>query len=411
VETTKRVSHRPNMRWRRTVATVAAAGLTGASLLAASSPALASATARTAAPHKHSTLLGQIAVQGHVSNTAGQGVAGAKVELYAWPSNWPGKQPMHPGERVPLRSVGQAFSTASGLYTIRISHPAALKTSALRDGTVNLQVAVAGSRAWLEFPLQITSTSAGPELARISARPGARWTPKSVALHVSGSGWKAALRPNDTCTRLTNVFDKNYAKTWGAVDETYERYSGISATAKLSSSQKTTFSVGISGSGDAGSFSASGTFSLGDSVTTQFDPFAGPGSQGYQANYTPSEYTAEYEPGNCFVDDFSQPSAQDDGDREVGAGSIPSTPTANCDLQHGVASKTYSSTKATTISSGLTIAEIEFTASAQTGWTGTDTITYKDTGGGDWHTCGQNADPANGSPGRIVTGLPNGGGH
>ncbi len=50
------------------------------------------------------------------------------------------------------------------------------------------------------------------------------------------------------------------------------------------------------------------------------------------------------------------------------------------------------------------------TASTQTGWTTTDTITYKETGTGTWHTLGQNGDPANGSPGRIVTGLPNGGG-
>jgi hypothetical protein len=387
---------------------VAAAGMAGASLLAASSPALASATARTAAEHQRSTLLGQIAVLGQVVDSTGRGLAGAKVELYAWPGPWPGKQPVHRGERVPMRFIGQTFSAASGRYAIRISNPVALKASALRDGTVNLQVAVAGSSAWYEFPLRITSTSAGPALAGIWARPGARWSPMTVALHVSGSTWKAATK-RDFCTTLQTFFDKNYSKTWGAVDETYERYSGISATSKLTNGQNTTFSVGVSGSGAGGSFSASGTFSLGDSVTTQFLPFAGPGSQGYQANYTPSEYTQKYEPGNCFADDFAQPSVQDDGARVVGAGSAPSTP--YCDLQSGVASKTYATTRASTIGAGLTISEIGFTASAQTGWSSNDTITYKNTGGGNFHTCGQNADPATGSPGRIVTGLPNGGGH
>ena len=77
--------------------------------------------------------LGPDSCSGHVFNTAGHGVAGAKVELYAWPSNWPGKHPLHPGERVPRAQVGQAFSTTTGPVHHPISHPAALKTSALHD--------------------------------------------------------------------------------------------------------------------------------------------------------------------------------------------------------------------------------------------------------------------------------------
>jgi hypothetical protein len=310
-----------------------------------------------------------------------------------------------------MRFIGQTFSAPGGQYAVRVSDPAALKASALPDGTVNLQVAVAGTSAWLEFPLRITSTSAGPALAGIYARPGARSRPKTVALHIAGSAWKAAAIRKDFCYYQVSYYDKDYSKTWGAVDETYERYSGIAATSKLSNGQTTTFSVGVSTSGSAGSFSSSGSFSLGDTVTTQFQSFAGPGSQGYQANFTPSEYTNYWEPGNCFADDYAQPRVQDDGNQVVGAGSAPSTPTQYCDLQSGVASKTYSHTTASTIGSGLTIAAIGFTASAQTGWTSNDTITYKNTGGGSFHTCGQYGDPATGSPGRIVTGLPSGGGH
>jgi hypothetical protein len=406
VETIRRVSHAPLGHWRSATAAVLATSLTGLACVAGSGPALASATAAA-----HPRLLGQVIVRGDVVGSSGRGLAGARVELYAWPGSWPGKQPVHRGERVPMRYIGQAFSTASGQYAVRITHPAALEASAQRGGVVNLQIAVAGSSAWYEFPLRITSTSRGPALARITARPGARWSPNTVALHVSGSAWKAATQPGDFCYNETSVYDKDYGKTWGAVDETYERYSGISATAKLSNGQNTSFSVGISSSGDAGTFSASGSFSLGDSVTTQFNSFAGPGSQGYQANYTPSEYTHYLEPGNCFYNDYAQPRVQDDGDRVEGAGSAPSTPTKYCDLQSGVHSKTYTKTTASTIGSGLTIAEIGFTASAQTGWTSNDTITYTETGTGNWHTCGQNGDPATSSPGRIVTGLPSGGGH
>ena len=166
--------------------------------------------------------------------------------------------------------------------------------------------------------------------------------------------------------------------------------------------------VPISGSGDAGTFSASGSFKLGDTVTTQFKTFPGPATQSYQANFTPSEYTHWLNPGMCFEDDYTQPSVQDDGARKVSGGSVPRTPTRYCDLQSGVASKTYSSTTAATISSGLKIAEIGFSASTQTGWTTNDVIKYINTSGRNFHTCGQSGDPGHGRPGRVVTGLPNG---
>lgn len=310
--------------------------------------AAAPSTDRTSAAQYRSTLLGQIAVRGQVTDSANRGVTGAKIELYAWPGAWPGKQPVHHGERVPLRLIGQSFSTAGGRYAVRINHPAALKVSALRDGTVNLQVVVAGSKTWYEFPLRIISTSIGPALAGIWASPGKRSTPMTVALRVQGSTWKEAAR-RDFCDHEVSVYDKDYAKAWGNVDQTYERYSGISATSKLTNGQNTTFSVGISGSGDAGTFSTSGHFSLGDTVTTQFKTFAGPAIQSYQANYTPSEYTHYLNPGHCFVNDYAQ-------------------------------------------------------------WSTNDVIKYINTSGRNFHACGQFGDPASGSPGRVVAGLPNGGG-
>ena len=161
----------------------------------------------------HASATGQIALQGQVIDSAGHGVTGAKIELYAWPGGWPGRQRVHRGERVPLRFIGQSFSTADGRYAVRINHPAALKASALRDGTVNLQVVVAGSKTWYEFPSQIITTSKGKRL-----------TPKTVVLRVQGSTWKEAAR-RDSCDHEVSVFDKNYRKEWGKVDQTYERHS------------------------------------------------------------------------------------------------------------------------------------------------------------------------------------------
>jgi hypothetical protein len=392
------------MRTKTTLITLSA--LSTVALIASFTP---TATASPASVHRHTTLTGQVAIKGRVLDSAGAGASGAKIVLYAWPGSWPGKQHLHKGEHVPLRFIGQTLSGSSGSYAIRISDAAALKASAQRNGIVNLQVAVVGSSAWHEFPLQITSTSTGPALTTVMASHSERLTTPTVNLHVSGSRWKPAAT-SDYCYKETSVFDQDYSKTWGAVDETYERYSGINATAKLTSSQDTSFSVGFSADGESGTFTSGGSFSLGDSVTTIFDTIDGPGTQGYQVNYTPSEYTDIWEPGGCVGDDYAQPRVQDDGARVVGAGSIPSTPTADCDLQHLVYSKQYGYSTASTINSGLTISEIGFTASAQTGWSNNDWIKYINPSGKDFHTCGEYGDPASSGAGRIVTGLPNNGG-
>ena len=67
------------------------------------------------------------------------------VMVYAWPASWPGRQSLHSGEEDPMRLVGQAISTTTGAFAVRVGSPAVLGASAGRGGLINLQAGAAGA--------------------------------------------------------------------------------------------------------------------------------------------------------------------------------------------------------------------------------------------------------------------------
>lgn len=112
----------------------------------------------------HATPLGasfggsQVAATGRVVDSAGRPVA-ARVLLYAWPTDWPGKRRLSRGEIVPLRLVGQAESRASGGFVLRVSSQSALQASVGPSGIVNLELfaaSAAGSGSF-SFPRRVVS--------------------------------------------------------------------------------------------------------------------------------------------------------------------------------------------------------------------------------------------------------------
>jgi hypothetical protein len=362
-------------------------------------PAAASAaTIGAARSPGHGSLAGQVALQGRITDLRGYGVAGARVMLYAWPGDWPGKRVLHAGETVPVRLVGSAVSAAGGQYAIRVSAPAALKASAV-GGIVNLQARVPGARAgtgFFAFSLRIRATTAGPVLARL-------WTPKGAATVAQEAVLRVSMGPrvpSDFCYIQHTQFDKSYKNEWAKVDETFMRDSDMSATASFDVNQSTTFGVGVSASNAYGSFSDSGTFSWGNDFTTNFNPYNGPSSQSYQSQYVPGDYNYYYSPGYCLGNYFTQPDNQTQGHQVTSAGSTPNA--THCAPENGVHSIVVNKTQAATISAGMTISEIGFNASTQTGWSNTDTITYTNNNRTNWNLCGLNSLPGVGNPGVLV---------
>jgi hypothetical protein len=272
---------------------------------------------------------------------------------------------------------------------------------------VNLQAVVMGAPAggFFEFPRRITFTHVGPVLAGLWARGAARRIPQSKVFRVSRSAVQSAAARKDFCTVTNTAWVQNYTKEMANVDSTFMRYSGVDAYAHFETSTNTTFSVGVSGSGNKGSFTASGTWSFSSTTGYDFGHNHGPSAEHYQMEYVPSEYELYYTPGYCFGYYYTQPSAQTGGHGLQFGIAIPSTPTQYCVQETPNATWYKASTQATTIEAGLTVSEIDFTASAQTGWTSTDIIYYENTDGSYWHLCGVLDYPGN-DPGRVVAGLP-----
>lgn len=357
------------------------------------------ASAQTHLRSAHSSLAGQVALRGRVLNANGRGVSGAMVYLYAWPAPKPGRQVPRVGTQVPLRFVGRAPSGANGSYEVRISAPQTLVAAAASNGIVNLQARVAGTGiAFYPFSLRIKPTPAGPVIATVSS-------PLVATMRISGTAVHLAATPHDFCFIPHTTLIRNYKRAWGNIDATYIRHSGVEGSVSYEQTQDTNFSVGLSVSGKEGSFSDQGTLSF--SATTGFDftPNKGPTAEYYQMQFIPSLYKTTYSPGNnCYVSYSVQPTEETGANHVKYRIRIPRTTVC---VQEAAGAWHKSTTTASTITGGLTVAELGFTASAQTGWSKTDTLTYQNVNGrhGFW-LCGAHDYPGGTHPGEIVAGLP-----
>jgi hypothetical protein len=345
----------------RSVTRSAIVSLAAATVLAMAALPAWAAGHGPATTSRHDSLAGQEALQGRVTDLSGHGITGARVVLYAWPGDWPGKRRLHRGETVPIRQVGQAVSTAGGRYAIRIR---------------------------------------GAVLTRPGAQRAATAVPQTAIIRASALPRNASLKvPNDFCYIQHTTFVKNFSNTYATINESYLKYSGRSATVTRYSGQNTSFSVGVSGSNGYGSFSASGSFSWSSHLTVHFTPQPGPSSDRYQSQFTPGDYKVTFSPGTCSAYYFTQPDGET-GSYTVASGGVP-TPT-HCVSETDVASIDWNHTSASTVSAGMTISAIGFTASTQTGWTTSDTLTYSNTANSEtWYLCGLNAVPGSGSPGVL----------
>jgi hypothetical protein len=121
---------------RRVFVIIAAASLLPALLAASASASPASAM-----------LSGRIAVEGKLTGPPSLG--GVRLALYAEPSQ-PVMNKLRFGDRVQGKLVGVAYSSSAGAYAIRVSHSAAITSSAF-NGVVNFEVWADGHGYWTVF--------------------------------------------------------------------------------------------------------------------------------------------------------------------------------------------------------------------------------------------------------------------
>jgi hypothetical protein len=156
---------------------------------------------------------------------------------------------------------------------------------------VNLQTRVARAAddsGFYAFSMRIVSTPAGPALTDLSAS-STHAVAATAAFHLSKPATQLVEHPRDFCFVQHTKFLRNFKKEWSTIDQTYVPRRGVKATASYDVGQTTTFSVGRSGSGDAGTFSANGTYSIAASIKGQWPWYHRPSTQDYQVNFNAIE--------------------------------------------------------------------------------------------------------------------------
>lgn len=201
---------------------------------------------------------GQLVATGTVVSASGHAVPGAQVFLSAWPSSWENGSARHPiGQKVALIQVGRTVTSSAGTYSLNISsHSAsAIARSAAWRGIVNFQISVAsgdGDGAYF-FSRHL---SAGND-AGLAGSSRAAETPAIRLLGARGRAYNSRV-----CGTAHSRLEKKYAQKWAPFGASYSTTHGVTQGFEYSDGQSTSFSIGLSASGDKGSYTADGHSSL-----------------------------------------------------------------------------------------------------------------------------------------------------
>ena len=343
-------------------------------------------------------LAGSLAAKGRLVSPNGRAIEGAKVVLYAWPVTSVVSKIRH-GQRVPLKIVGSAITSASGRYAIRVTSPAALSSSAERDGIVNLEIITTTRAGWdaYSFPRRLVPTAHGAVLAIASDGTAARVAPQVANLHLMRANHHlmpavAGRRGPRVCGDLSPV--KNFGPQRSTVGATYSHVTGVKMNFTYGNGQRSSLGVGVSSSGSFGTWSASGTHDQSSTSSESFPTFTGATSNYYRTEFVYEEYLVE-----C---DGFQTQAKSFAGGATTAGTGPPS-AAFCVIQAAGSTFHKSTSSAHTFSTGVSISStIGVNLSAHTGYNTTAELTYAFTQRHD--LCGSNDYPG-GTPERLVAGL------
>jgi hypothetical protein len=365
--------------------------------LATSPPTLAAVTYHQSAA---STLIGQLVAQGTV-RAGGSPLAGAAVTVYAWPPNSV-LTALKPGQMVPTQVVGTGKTTPSGQYAVTVSSPAALQSSVMPDGIVNLEVDAQSAtyEASFSFSRRLVQTADRIEVAdalhgaAINDGASSPVSPEQANLTMRPAADRAIQNPDICEWELI----KSYAPSPTIIGATYDITDGVTQTFIYGADQSSSLGISTSNTGKYGSYTGSGTASFDSSSTTQFPSSTGPVSTYYKTYFTQSLFGRVCQRHNGFVSYETRPTKWDGG----AVTSLTSAPTAtHCVPYQKGATFIKTDTEAYTFGAAFTIPVIGVTLSAQTGYSTTATVEYSM--GLSHYICGTNDYPG-GTPSRIVVG-------
>ena len=349
---------------------------------------LSPASALSKAPS--SPLTGTIAAQGRLVGAGGNAIQGARVILYAWPADSIVSK-LKDGQLVPVRTVGTAYTTASGNYAVPVTSPAALQDSAAADGTVNLELIAstpAGFAAF-SFPRRLVETAQGTALIGASGNAGTA-APQTANLHLTNVA--ASSAPPIQCGQLVKVGTFGQRRT--VVGAMYSHVPGVTMNFRYGSGQSSSLGVAVSGSGTFGTWSASGTHSISTNASETFPTFRNVTSHRYRTVFVYDEFRIECGGLQAQATSWA-----------AGATTLGATPPAatHCVTQQAGSTFVKDSTSAYTFSGGVAMSgAIGVNLSAHTGYSTTAELRFAFSQ--TRSLCGTNALPG-GAARRLVAGV------
>jgi hypothetical protein len=285
------------------------------------------------------------------------GVAGVRVIVYAQPLETVLAK-LRPGDRVPQQVVGTATSSASGQYSVTISNPAALRSSA-DDGLVNLQVMAfgKGSYATTGFSRKIVAHGLAPEFGK----PVAGFA--VAKLRLAPVKEPNALKP-PPCGTLYLI--QNYGPKWTVVGGVYSTVNGNDMNLTYGTDAHS--NIGFAVQGPGGGWSESGSFGYDATGTVYFPQESNITADVHETLYTFGEYGVV-----CGANEVK---AQNEAGGTKTVGSDP--PAAHiCTPYERNSGFSKANTEAFTFQGGVDLTKtIGISLSANTGNSTTVTLTY-----------------------------------
>lgn len=278
-----------------------------------------------------------------MSDATGHLAAGAVVDLYAWPSDKV-LQALKPGQDVPRTLISSAKTSSSGAFSLTVS-ATTLSTVAVSGAYANLEVD-SGTSFWF-----IT-------------RPVTDSTPAVVQL--TGAA-------DDSSPAICAVKYKGQLhRRWGTVAQEYDwgNAPGVTQSLTYGTGQSTSLSIGFSKSGKYGSYTAGGSETETSSSSQSFPDQRKPGFFRFRTEWRVAKYLQVCGGGKTDVGPFFKHIVRSNG--WLGGDDIRKAsraPKAKFCITELAGSNFHTSNeRATTVSAGLTVAEVDFGVNMQTGY-------------------------------------------
>jgi hypothetical protein len=289
-------------------------------------------------------------------------------------------------------------------------------SSAARNGTVNLEV-FAGTHATsgaYSFTGRVVTLSGKTALTGANSHGITHSPAEQANIHLITSGTpESSASPKVSpspgfgfaCTQTTKLVHPEKLE-WMKLAASFARSAGVTMTYTYTTGQSTSIGVGISPTGTPGTFTVSGTYTVSMSQSTSFAPVTGPGSVYYETEVEPGLFKTTWSSAFCGSTTWqTQAIGIAGGEQEIPIRTGPPDATRCAFYQSGGGTVLDKST-ASTFSVGLSISELGFSASAQTGYDTSGSLAYHITSSQD--LCGLDGNPGsvNPGPGLVVSCIP-----